>query len=90
MGSFGSRVQLAGATIRPTRTSNSRQYMDGSPSYEQHRTANNVATPVVVIVGGTVVLQNELMEDAGEGIVVPHRTGELLSGLRLHPNDMAV
>ena len=45
---------------------------------------------MVVIVGGTVVLQNELMEDAGEGIVVPHRTGELLSGLRLHPNDMDV
>ena len=45
---------------------------------------------MVVIVGGTVVLQNELMEDVGEGIVVPHRTGELLSGLRLHPNYMAV
>ena len=30
------------------------------------------------------------MEDAREGIVVPHQTGELLSGLRLHPNDMAV
>ena len=30
------------------------------------------------------------MEDAGEGIVVPHRIKELLSGLRLHPNDMVV
>ena len=30
------------------------------------------------------------MEDAGEEIVVSHRTGELLSGLRIHPNDMAV
>ena len=46
--------------------------MEGSPSYERHQTASNVATPVVVIVGGTVVLQNELMEDAGEGIVIPH------------------
>ena len=45
---------------------------------------------MVVIVGGTVVLQNESMEDAGEGIVVPYRTGELLSRLRLHPNDMVV
>ena len=61
--------------------------MEGSPSYERHRTTNNVATPLV---GRTVVLQNELMEDAGERIVVPHRTWELLLGLRLHPNDMAV
>ena len=42
--------------------------MEGSPSNERHRTASNVTTPVVVNVGGTVVLQNELMEDAGEGL----------------------
>ena len=64
--------------------------MEGSPSYERCRIANNVATPLVVIVGGTVVLQNELMEDVGEGIVGPYRTWDLLLGLRLHPNDMAV
>ena len=45
---------------------------------------------MVVIVGGTVVLQNEQMEDVGEGIVGPIRTWELLSGFRLHPNDVAV
>ena len=93
MGSFGrlgSRIQLVGATFRPARTSNVGQYMEGSPSYERRRIANNVATPLVVIVGGTVVLQNELMEDVEEGIVGPYRTGDLLSGLRLHPNDMAV
>ena len=75
MGSFhglGTRVQSTGATFRPARMSNARQFIDGSPSYEQHQTASNVTTPVVVIVGKTVVLQNELMEDAGEEIVVPH------------------
>ena len=89
MGSFGGLgtcVQLIGTNVRPTRMSNAGQYMEGSPSYERHRTASSVATPMVVIVGGTVVLQNESMEDAGEGIVVPYRTGKLLSGLRLHPN----
>ena len=30
------------------------------------------------------------MEDVGEGIVGPYRTEDLLSGLRLHPNDVAV
>ena len=45
---------------------------------------------MVDIVGGTVVLQNELMEDTGEGIVILYCTGELLSRLRLHPNNMAV
>ena len=64
--------------------------MEGFPSYERHRTASNVATPLVVIVGGIVVLQNELMENVGEGTVVPHHTWEFLSGLRLHPNDMAI
>ena len=56
--------------FRPIRTSNAGQYMEGSPSYERHRTTYNVATPLVVIVGGTVVLQNE-MEDVREGIVGP-------------------
>ena len=64
--------------------------MEGSPSYEQIQIASNVATPLVVNVGSTVVLQNELMEDVGEGIVRSIRTGELLSGLRLHPNNLAV
>ena len=93
MGSFGglgSRVQLVKTTFRPARASNVGQYMEESPSHEQHQTTSNVATPLVVIVGGTVVLQNELMEDVGEGIVGPHRTGDLSSGLQLHPNDMAV
>ena len=81
MGSFGgmgNRIYLAGAIFRPARTTNTRQYIEGSPSYERHRTTSNVATPLVDIVGGTIVLQNELMEDAGEGTVVLHRTGELL------------
>ena len=82
MDSFGrlrSHIQLAGATFRPARTSNVGQYMEGSPSYERRRIANNVATPlVVIVVGGTVVLQNELMEDVGEEIVGPYRTGDLL------------
>ena len=30
------------------------------------------------------------MEDVGEGIVGPIRTGKLLLGCRLHPNDVAV
>ena len=90
MGSFGglgSRVQLAGATVQSARSSNVGQYMEGSPSYEGHQTANNVAT---LSVGGIVVLQNELEQDVGERIVGPCRTGDLLSGFRLHPNDMAI
>ena len=42
-GGLGTRVQLAGATFRPARTSNVGQYMEGSPSYELSRTANNIA-----------------------------------------------
>ena len=65
--------------------------MEGFPSYQQHQTTSNVANENLVdIVGRAVVLENELMEDVGEGIVVAHRTGELLLGLRLHPNDVAV
>ena len=93
MGSFGgmeNRVHLVAATFQPARTTNIGQYITGSPSYERHQTISNVATSLVDIVGGAVVLQNELMEDAGEGTVVLHHTWELLSGLRLHPNDMAV
>ena len=78
MGSFGgmgNRVYLAVATFRPARTTNTGQYIEGSPSYERHQTTSNVATPLVDIVGGTVVLQNELMEDAGEGTMVLHRIG---------------
>ena len=64
--------------------------MEGFPSYERHRTVDNVATPLVVIVGATIVLQNEQMDDEGEGIVGPIRTGELLSRFRLHPNDVVI
>ena len=32
--------------------------MEGSASYELSQTTNNIATPMVVTVGGTVVLQN--------------------------------
>ena len=37
MGSFGTRVQSAGATFRPARTSHIMQYIEGSPLYERHR-----------------------------------------------------
>ena len=84
-GRLGTHVQLAGATFQPARTSNVGQYMEGSPSYELSRTTNNITTPMVVTVGGTVVSQNELIEDVGAGIVGPHQIGDLLSGLRLHP-----
>ena len=83
MGSFsglGNRVQFTAATFRPARTTNVGQYMEGFPSYQQHQTISNVANGNLIdIVGRTVVLQNKLMEDAGEGIVVAHRTRELLS-----------
>ena len=67
-GGLGPHVQLIGTNVRPIRMSNTGQYMEGSPSYERHRTISSVATPMVVIVGGTVVLQNESIEDAGRGL----------------------
>ena len=41
-GGLGSRVQSVRATFRSARTSNIRQYIEGSPSYERYRTASNV------------------------------------------------